>query len=168
MAATGPLGTVRRPAQVAVELNRRFKAGESDGRYFTMVLCVLDTRLGILHFTAAGHPLPVVLRAGAVVPMRDIGGLPIAIMDDSEYEDAAFQLEPGDRVCLVSDGLIEQYDAAQKEQLGMQRLVALLERLHATPADEAVKVAIAALADWAGGPTFADDVSLVLIDWLGN
>ena len=32
MHAAGPLGTVRRPAQVALELNRRFKSAESDGR----------------------------------------------------------------------------------------------------------------------------------------
>lgn len=166
--ASGPLGNVRPPAHIAAELNRRFKSSESDGRYFTMVLCILDTDNGRLHFTGAGHPLPLILRGESVVEVEDVGGLPIAILDESEYTDGSFQLAPGDRVCLYSDGFLEQYGAGERGQLGMKRLVSMLVGLHSRSADEAVKESIAGLAEWAGGAAFADDVSMVLIDWIGE
>ena len=70
----GELGTTQRPARVAAELNRRFRAGENDGRYLTIALCVLDTQEGRLHFTSAGHPLPLILRGRRSVPVPDWGG----------------------------------------------------------------------------------------------
>ena len=72
------------------------------------ILCVLDTFEGRLTAVSAGHLLPVVLRGQRVVPVADIGGLPIALLDNTKYEDLTVQLEPGDRVYLFSDGIIEQ------------------------------------------------------------
>src|SRR5688572_5575293 len=99
----GELGSVQRPARVAAELNRRFRAGENDGRYLTMSLCVLDTRTGRFHLTSAGHPTPLLLRDGQSSPLPDAGGFPIAVADAADYEDACVPLQAGDRVCLVSD-----------------------------------------------------------------
>src|SRR5207253_1878963 len=54
----GRLGTVKRPARVASDLNHRFCAGDNDGRFLTMILAILDTVEGRLHLTSAGHPPP--------------------------------------------------------------------------------------------------------------
>ena len=106
----GDLGTVQSPSRVAAELNRRFRAGENDGRYLTMVLCVLDTLTGRLHVASAGHPPPALLRGGVALDLPDVGGFPIAMLDDAEYRDAAVQLDSGDRLCLFSDGILEQLE----------------------------------------------------------
>src|SRR5439155_6971226 len=92
--AQGPLGTVRLPGQVATQLNRSFRASENDGRYLTMILCVLDTHDGRLHMTSAGHPPPFVLRGREAIPVPDAGGFPIAMVNDAEYEEGAIQLQP--------------------------------------------------------------------------
>lgn len=165
MSGAGTIGTVRRPALVASEINRRFRSEDSDGLFLTMILCVLDTHTGKLHFTRAGHPPPIVLRRKHSVEVDDVGGLPIAVLDQSEYEDVEFQLQPGDRVCLVTDGLFEEFNAAEKEQFSMPRLISMLEELHECPASEAVERTVQTLSDWAGGDTFGDDVSIVIIDW---
>src|SRR5205085_10475143 len=98
MSGDGNLGTVHKPAHIATELNRRFRAGENDGRYMTMILCVLDTHEGVLHLTCAGHPPPHLLRGKQAVAIPQAGGFPIAIVDGAEYEDGSVQLQPGDRV----------------------------------------------------------------------
>jgi sigma-B regulation protein RsbU (phosphoserine phosphatase) len=164
--ASDGLGTVQHPARVAAELNRRFRAGENDGRYLTMVLCVLDTLSGRVHVASAGHPPPALLRGGVIVPLPDVGGFPIAMLDDAEYEDAALQLEPGDRLCLFSDGLLEQPDPAAEEQFGRERLIRGLCSRGEAPADRAVSEVIDDLAGWAGSRSFEDDVSLVIIEWV--
>ncbi len=162
----GGLGTVRRPSQTAAELNRRFRSGDSDGRYFTMILCVLDLHEGRLHLTSAGHPLPLVLRGEQKIPLDDVGGFPIGLMDSADCNDAVLQLESGDRVFLFSDGFLEQTDTTGCEQFGDRRLVPLLVSHSQTPADQLVGRAVDALTEWAGNTGFADDASLVVIEWL--
>jgi len=163
----GRLGTIRHPCEVATALNRSFRAGENDGRYLTMVLCVLDTRDGRLCTTIAGHPAPFVLRGGQIVALPDAGGFPIAIVDGAEYEEGVAQLRPGDRICLVSDGILEQTDAAGDEQFGMTRLVEFLAARGNAPVDQVVTETAEQLATWAGSNNFTDDVSLVIVEWLG-
>ena len=167
-APDGDLGTLQFPARVAAELNRRFRAGENDGRYLTMVLCVLDTNTGRLRVASAGHPPPVLLRDGGTVEIPDVGGFPIAMLDDAVYEDAAVQLHPGDRLCLFSDGILEQPDGGIVEQFGRKRLLHSLCSRGQTPAERVVSEVIDDLAAWAGTRGFEDDVSLVIVEWLGS
>jgi phosphoserine phosphatase RsbU/P len=166
--AGGEMGTVRRPDRVATELNRTFRAGENDGRYLTMVLCVLDTEDGRLLMARAGHPPPIVLRGGDSVPVPDAGGFPIGMLDAVEYEEVALQLQPGDRVCLFSDGVIEQTDSIGDKQFGAERLREFLLSHNAAPAEQLVAETAAELSAWAGSGSFVDDVSLVVVEWLGR
>ncbi len=92
MTGSSGLGTVQHPSRVATEMNRRFRASDNDGRYLTMILCVLDTHTGRLHITSAGHPAPLILRGTTPLAVPDAGGFPIAIMDGSEYEETVVQL----------------------------------------------------------------------------
>lgn len=166
MTGSGELGTVQQPAQVATELNRRFMAHENDDRFMTMILCVLDTRTGLLHLSSAGHPPPFVLRGSESVALPDIGGLPIAMVAGAEYTQAAIQLAPGDRVFLFSDGLVEQFNASDAEQFGEDRVLSLLQRQHDTHPDALAMEVMASLTAWAAGRRFADDVSIAVFQWL--
>src|SRR5262245_38120819 len=71
LSGSSQIGTVQRPARVAAQLNRRFRAGENDERYLTMILAVLDTHSGLLHLTSAGHPAPFILRGSESISAPD-------------------------------------------------------------------------------------------------
>ncbi len=163
----GDLGSVQRPAAVVAELNRCFSADNSDGRFLTMILCVLDSLDGRLCAAIAGHPLPLVLRGQTVVPVPDVGGPPVAAFGEARYEEAALRLEPGDRVFLFTDGFVEQTGHSGQGPFGQDRLTGQLRADRGLDLEEAVARAVNALAEWAGGRHFADDVSLVAIEWLG-
>jgi sigma-B regulation protein RsbU (phosphoserine phosphatase) len=162
------LGTVRHPAKVATALNRSFRAGDNDDRYLTMILCVLDTLDGRLHITSAGHPMPFILRGRQPVPVPETGGFPIAIMDAADYDEGTLQLQPGDRVCLFSDGILEQTDASGEVQYGANRLREFLISRSTIPAEQVVGEVATELAKWAAAASLADDVSLVVVEWLGR
>ena len=167
MARGSGLGSVQKPSVVAAELNRRFSADNSDNRFLTMILGVLDTFEGRLMAASAGHPLPIILRGQNVVPVADVGGLPVAMFGSATYADLTVQLEPGDRVYLFSDGIVEQASPAGRDAMfGQERLVDLLRADHAKDVDQVVTHGMDALADWAGGRQFADDVSLVALEWI--
>jgi sigma-B regulation protein RsbU (phosphoserine phosphatase) len=163
----GRLGTLQRPSRVATEMNRRFRAGENDGRYLTMGLCMLDTHDGRLQITSAGHPPPLLLRGGEGSILPDAGGFPIAILDGGEYEETVIQLLPGDRVCLYSDGIIEETQPGGTEQFGASRILQSLASPGDKPPEAAVNDVVNGLAAWAGSRAFTDDVSVVVVDWLG-
>ncbi len=159
--------SLRTPSSRIAELNRRFCGDTSGGRFLTMILCVVDTHEGALLFSRAGHPLPIIVRNGEQVAVDDAAGLPLGILDEEQYEDVAIPLEPGDRVCLYSDGFMEQTVKGGSEQYGEARLRDLLLRGGGRTGDELVADAVESLTAWAGGRSFIDDVSLVVVEWLG-
>jgi sigma-B regulation protein RsbU (phosphoserine phosphatase) len=152
---------------LVIDLNRRLSAADNDGRFLTMVLSVLDTHTGRMSFTRAAHPLPLLIRDGACVPVDENGGMPLAVFESAEYEDVHVQLRPGDRVVFYSDGVTEQLDPSRRVQYGDERWSALLAQGCRTPGNQMISEAVDALNTWAGGTTFADDVSILCVDWLG-
>jgi sigma-B regulation protein RsbU (phosphoserine phosphatase) len=162
------LGTVRHPDRVAAALNCSFRAGENDGRYLTMILCVLDTREGRLRLTSAGHPAPFVLRGRVAIAVPDAGGFPIAIVEGAEYDEGVVQLQPGDRVCLFSDGVLEQTAAGGDEQFGAARLLEVVSSRSEMPAERLASEVAEELSRWAGPGSFTDDVSIVVVEWRGD
>jgi phosphoserine phosphatase RsbU/P len=161
------LGPVQSPARTVAGLNRRLCASDNDERFLTMVLFAFDTHTGRATFSRAGHPLPLLVRARAPVPLSDDGGLPLGLFDGGEYPDVALQLQPGDRLFLYSDGFLEQARPSDGKEFGEDRLRSLLVSLADTPVPQLVTRSIDALAEWAGQKRFADDMSLVVIEWAG-
>jgi phosphoserine phosphatase RsbU/P len=161
------LGPVQSPARTVAGLNRRLCASDNDERFLTMVLFAFDTHTGRATFSRAGHPLPLLVRARAPVPLSDDGGLPLGLFDGGEYPDVALQLQPGDRLFLYSDGFLEQARPSDGKEFGEDRLRSLLVSLADTLVPQLVTRSIDALAEWAGQKRFADDMSLVVIEWAG-
>jgi len=156
-------------APVLADLNRRFSSTDNDGRFLTIALAVIDTHTGRVSFTRAAHPVPILVRSGACVPVDESGGMPLALYDTEEYADVHLRLQPGDRLVLYTDGVNEQLrrGGPVDEQFGVPRFEELLCRHAGRSGDDAIDASVAALTDWAGGPVFQDDVSLLVIDWLG-
>lgn len=164
-------GDEPRPDRIVTDLNRRFCASDNSGLFLTMILAVLDTHTGALHMARAGHPMPIILHAdGTPVPVSDDGGLPIGLMADADYPLVSMSLRRGDRVCLFSDGFLEQPPAgADKDvQYGEDRLRDALAALSREPGEAVVEHAVDGLAKWAGKRSFIDDVSLVAVDYFGD
>ena len=60
-----------------------------------------------LTLTSAGHTPVIIRRADgrAEEVGQEVSGLPLGIMEDSVYEQAEVQLDPGDVVVIYSDGV---------------------------------------------------------------
>jgi Stage II sporulation protein E (SpoIIE) len=139
-------------------------------RFVTAVLARLDTENGVLHYLLAGHPPPLLVRSGRVVkelahrPRYPLG-IPWSATADLI---ASEQLEPGDRLLLYSDGIVEARDSSG-EFFGEQRLVDFTERasLAELSAPETLRRLSAAVLDHQGGH-LQDDATLLMVDWSAN
>jgi serine phosphatase RsbU (regulator of sigma subunit) len=81
---------------------------------------------------SAGHLPPY--RNGEELPAPN--GLPLGIVAESGYEEKRFELAPGDRLTLVSDGVAEARNT-KGELLGFERAAALTGKGAAEIADAA-------------------------------
>ena len=137
----------------------------ADQRFVTAVLGELDMDTGRLRYINAGHPAPLLLRNGRAV--RALAGgrrMPLGL-DDSAIEIAEESLEPGDRLLLYTDGVIESRDNAG-ELFGTDRLVDLAERsaVDELPAPETLRRLAHSVMQHQGGlPT--DDATIMLVEW---
>ena len=62
----------------------------------------------------AGALPPMICRGGEILKIR-VEGVPLGLLDAREYEEVAFQAQPGDAIVLYSDGITDHLDAAGHE-----------------------------------------------------
>lgn len=133
--------------------------------FVTGQLARLDLRNGRLAWTNAGHPLPLLVRAGRVTRQLDCRpslpwGLGGALVEEVEVE-----LEPGDTVVFYSDGVVDGR-AADGSPFGIDRFVHLVEEAvnaRAVP-DLVLRHAVQQVADFQSN-RLQDDATIVLLEW---
>ncbi len=74
----------------------------------TMVLAHYHPDRHVLAWAQAGHPPPLLVRRGEVRFLERPGGMLLGATGAPVYESRELRLEPGDRVLLYTDGLVER------------------------------------------------------------
>ncbi|MER7563904.1 SpoIIE family protein phosphatase [Streptomyces sp. NPDC097941] len=74
----------------------------------TMVLARYDPDEHCLVWAQAGHPPPLLVRGGQVRYLERPLGMLLGACSDPDFQEARCLLEPGDRVLLYTDGLVER------------------------------------------------------------
>jgi serine phosphatase RsbU (regulator of sigma subunit) len=136
--------------------------------FTTAVIAELDTSTGLLSWVNAGHPEPLLLRGGKLIKSLDVESRPplgLGHLLPDEVEIGTEQLEPGDRVLVFTDGVVEAR-SPDGAFFGVERLVDLVLRHLAggLPATETMRRVVRELLDHQGGQ-LSDDASLLLLEW---
>ena len=160
-----PLGL--RPAALLDALNKRFPMDLKTGQYFTMVYGYIDISSGRVRYATAGHPGPVLVAGSGKTTLLTGGGLPVGFMDDAAFEEHTVELEPGDRLCLYSDGISEAPDPAGA-QFGEQHLQQALVETRHKPVDEALQFVVSRIKEWSAGNDLKDDLSAIDLEYIGS
>jgi serine phosphatase RsbU (regulator of sigma subunit) len=149
--------------EIEAELNRE----NPEYLFVTAFIGVLDVEAGRLEYVCAGHDAPILRRGGALsrIATEAIAGPPLCAAGNYPYVAATTQLQPGDLLCLFTDGVTEAMNGTA--MFGGERLLAKLAEVSAS----ALPVAVAALRDsvrlFEAGQPPADDLTLLLMRWNG-
>ncbi|MBX3321408.1 MAG: SpoIIE family protein phosphatase [Phycisphaeraceae bacterium] len=142
-------------------LNDHLLARTASGQFITLWLGLFDMERRQLQFVDAGHGHWLVCRPGArPETIRCKGGLIVGIQSGS-YEAETLAIEPGTRVVVFSDGLVEQRNA-DGDEFGVERAKATLEGSQSAVED--VERLSSAILEFAQTDALSDDLTIASIE----
>ena len=152
----------RPPEAVLARMNTVLTQDAASDLFVSLFYGVIDPEAGTLRCTSAGHPAPLVLRAGEPAPVAlEAPGLLLGVKTGARYSAIETRVGPGDLMVLFTDGITEAR-RADGEQFGEQRLANhVVEHRQAQPEDIADHV-MDAVARWSGDGA-RDDQALVVV-----
>jgi len=68
-----------------------------------------------LRWANAGHPSPVLVRAGTAEPLAALGGTMLGAVSEGSYREAVLDVAVGDVLLLYTDGLVERRHGAEDD-----------------------------------------------------
>ena len=151
------------PAQVLARVNENLLEARQDDLFVTVFYGVLDRRDMSITYSNAGHVPPMVRRAigPEVEVLEDETALPIGVVPGAAFDVARIDLEPGDVLVLVSDGVTEARDP-QKRMFGMEGMRAAVERSAANPTDLVCSV-LGEIREFIREEAHYDDITIVAV-----
>ncbi len=153
------------PEQVLTLLNDRFQASADHMLYFTIAYGILNTVTGSVTVSQAGHPNPFWMQRQCRTVKRVEGkGVPVGMMPHQCYESVTFQLAPGDRLFLYSDGITE-CENVTSEQFGEHRLEQVLSSTFDDSLSRSVTVIDQTIRNWKQQDAFDDDLTYLVLEW---
>lgn len=159
------------PGQFFTKLNRDLHAilkHAGTPMLTTGFYLVADWKTGIMRYTNAGHPKPLLVRRDnkTVEPLPNLGGKSqpaLGLFEEVTYQSSELKLSARDLVMLFTDGLYEVQD--KKHDLYSQAmLVADVQARAQLPASDLFDELIARMQRFSADGKFADDVCLVAIE----
>ncbi|HYD10142.1 MAG TPA: PP2C family protein-serine/threonine phosphatase [Acidimicrobiales bacterium] len=160
--AVGSLRNSRRslatPADQAERANEALLTSSREDQFVTGLLARVRLEDGHVDVVNAGHPQPYRLRHG-IVGLLDVPPEPALGIVAHRYGTQELQLEPGDRLLFVTDGLLER-KAVQLDVAGV--LAASADR---HPREVVRELAVGVLRETGGN--LLDDATVLCLDWYG-
>jgi len=153
---------------VMQRLNRIFCDPRWDNRFVTFFFGVLDPSTHEVCFHNAGHIPPILVSAdGSAEMMGECNiGLPLGVLEETEYAESRFTMQKGQKLVVLSDGITDAMNA----QGNYFSLNGVLKYLSGSPVDSVKGFGerlIGAVQSFSGRTAQTDDQSLVIVGRTG-
>jgi sigma-B regulation protein RsbU (phosphoserine phosphatase) len=149
------------PAELCQQVNRILCGRIAEGRFISFFYCRIDTTLGIVSFSNAGHYMPILIKQDGSVERLTEGGPVLGVFPEASYSQGHVPIASGDRIVLFTDGVTEARNGAD-EEFGEDRLLAaaVANRSCSAPALEArLSQCVAEFT----GDVLQDDATLIVV-----
>ena len=153
------------PGQVLSVLDREYPL-ERFGKSFSIAYLLLRLTDGELVYSNAGHPYPILCRAGGELEELTAGGTLIGLDGAVPFEEGRVMMRVGDRLILYTDGVVE-YRNRQGHMFGVERLHRHVLQGAELPVDELIEVLWRELMAFGHNRPVDDDVSIMGLEYKG-
>lgn len=153
-----------RPEAVLNSLDRAFPFERFDS-FFTIVYLTLDYVNGRLSYCSAGHPAPILRHTDGTLEVLDVHGPVIGAGDGWPFQQEDMQLQPGDKIVLYTDGVVDQSNLAG-EFFGKERFYEALQKHGDQPVQSLISSLQTKIKDFAESEKSGDDISMMVIEYV--
>ncbi|MHC4842988.1 MAG: PP2C family protein-serine/threonine phosphatase [Planctomycetota bacterium] len=96
------------PVEFVGSLNKElFGVVKGEGSFATAICGIVDLNKRVFRFTSAGGPEVLIMHADGRHECMEVPGMPLALMEDGNYEESVAKVDQGDAILLFSDGAVE-------------------------------------------------------------
>ncbi len=135
--------------------------------FFSIICMTLDVQEGLLTYSSAGHPPPVLVRSKGFIETLDHRGPSIGIGSEEAIDQQTIELQAGDKILLYTDGLIENRNLAGAF-FGKQRFYDILEKTRNEPVQKIVETVYAVVKEFRQKAKPDDDISILGVEYCGK
>ncbi|MEU3841161.1 PP2C family protein-serine/threonine phosphatase [Streptomyces sp. NPDC028635] len=135
--------------------------------YLSVLMLDFELATGRVRVVDAGSPQMLRLRGGVVERVPFEAQLPLGMFEETDYVVQEFQVEPGDRLIFVSDG-VYAVASPKGEPYGDTALARAIQATRLLPAAEVPRAILRELSGHRGRPAPDDDALVVCLDWRGR
>jgi len=151
--------TARMPLpEIVAAVNRFFTHKHIGEKYATVIIARIRSD-GELEYVNCGH-VPPLLVCNHEVIRPSHGNLPVGLLADATYESDRYNMHPGDRLVLVTDGVTEA-ENARGDFFDNERLEAVAAK------NGTLDDIFSAVANFCGGTPLSDDCTVVELLYTG-
>jgi sigma-B regulation protein RsbU (phosphoserine phosphatase) len=157
------------PHRAVTQLNSYLHPRCESGRFLTLWLGVIDSTKRTLEYVNAGHGYAWLLggREGAGARRLTAAGGPlVGVLESVPFLSATVEFQPGDRLLLLSDGILEQpHKGDRDEPFEWDGVQMALSEADGQEPEAFLAQLFASLYDYAGQSSLADDATVVMVKW---
>lgn len=133
--------------------------------FSTACYVYLDLNTRRLTLSGAGHPAPIILSPTGSAFLPPIPRSPaLGLLESAMYRESEIILEPGTKLMLYTDGLVEAMNSA-REEIGANRIMEFLSRRAPQNIRETIDIALAGMQQFTGKPQQDDDISILGVEF---
>ena len=148
------------PCEICSRLNLHLLQVTDESKFATFFYGDWNQREMRLRYVNAGHHWPIFLGSSQGRRLK-VGGIPLGLFPEAEFQMGEAMLQPGDLLVLYSDGISEA-NSARGEEFGESRLEATIEKYRHEPLAEIQRRALEAVRLWSEGEP-EDDMTLLIV-----
>lgn len=139
--------------------------------FVTAFVCVMNVNTGVVEYVDAGHEPPLIIRAnGDVELIKKQGGMALCFDSTFVYESRNFQLNPGDKFVLYTDGVTDANNLTGA-RYGLNYLIDFFKTGDGSTkatAREMNEATLASLIDFIGPANQFDDITMLSMRYLAT
>ncbi len=156
-----------RPAQILMDVNDQLCKGNEAELFVTVWLAIIEISTGKGLAANAGHEHPAIKRADGNWELVVYRHSPaVATMEGIRFKEHEFELHPGDRLYVYTDGVAEATDA-NNELYGADRMIEALNKEPEAPPEKLLKNVRADIDAFVGEAPQFDDITMLGLAWYG-
>jgi serine phosphatase RsbU (regulator of sigma subunit) len=138
--------------------------------FISAIYGVLDVQKATLTLARAGHCPMIYISHNSVELIRSTGmglGLTNSMQFEQTTEERTINLQRGDICVFYTDGITESRNV-EMEEYGYERLMQIANKCTDCSVDEIKERILSSVRTFIGQGTYNDDVTLIVMKWLGN